>query len=70
MGEVEESRTGFSEGLLAIIVTALVIREGGTIVVSEEDWKQAAFDRSSLWVFRAEDEGDIRVTLIRSPGRA
>jgi hypothetical protein len=56
--------------LLATVVTALLIREGGRVVFSEIEWRQAIDHDSTLYLHREKEGDDIAVVLMTQKGTA
>lgn len=52
------------EGVLATIVTALLIREGGQTLFDNLEWENAVEHASSLFVQRSEEDGHVLIALL------
>lgn len=52
--------------VLATLVTILLIRAGGQLNLSAEEWLTATNDNGSLWVSREGPDQPVRVVLMRS----
>lgn len=51
-------------GLLATLATVILIREGGQLKVTADEWKQAVDHESSLWINRRRGSEDVEVVLM------
>jgi len=52
------------EGVLAVIVTALLIRDGGQTIIDNLEWEAAVEHASTLLVHRDEADGHVLVALL------
>ena len=51
--------------VLATLVTILLVRAGGQLTLSPEEWRVATEDDGSLWVSRDGPDSNVRVVLMR-----
>lgn len=54
------------QAVLATLATAFLIREGGQVKFTQEEWQLAIDHEGTLWV--AKEEGPVMVVLIASEG--
>lgn len=51
--------------VLATLITVLLIRSGGQLVVTPEEWRYATEDDGSLFVRREGEDKPVQVILLR-----
>ncbi len=51
------------EALMATVLTALLIREGGRFTMLEDEWRAAIRHESTIWMEKSRD-GEVLVALI------
>jgi len=56
------------QAVLNAIVAALLIREGGTVSLSRDEWEQAVVHQGSLYIVRKTMDDPMVVSLLRDPG--
>lgn len=52
------------QALLATVVTAFLIREGGQLVMEVGEWDQAVQHQSSLYILKQGKDGSVLLALL------
>lgn len=63
MSELE----GTDKAVLATVVTALLIREGGRVLLTPKEWQVALDHSGSLFMHRDDEDRDVLVVLMPRP---